>query len=220
LEQLICSSWSNAFVLVYFLADFNTIIAHEHIGAHSPSRLPMQDFQDWSDNNNLVHISTRWDEFTWTNGKRGPNHTKSRLDISICNQIWLDKLLATHSLGIGQIIFLSWWSFKIMIAGLLHNLSLWRCGLIIECEYVNFACWNTPVVGYPMFILSQKWKLLKYITNPYQIAEHMVNYYWSIPCTNFAILEEANFVAEVIPNLIGDNINTILTLIPSKWCQR
>jgi len=42
------------------IGDFNTILgSHEHQGKHEPTRLPMSDFQTWSDSNNLIHLHTK-----------------------------------------------------------------------------------------------------------------------------------------------------------------
>jgi hypothetical protein len=74
-----------------FIGDFNVIIgAHEHRGRISPARLPMQEFQTWSDSFNLLHLPTRGADFTWNNGRGGTRHTEKRLDRAICNQLWID----------------------------------------------------------------------------------------------------------------------------------
>lgn len=74
------------------IGDFNTILgSHEHQGSHTPARLPMLDFQQWSDVNNLFHLPTRGSAFTWTNGRRGRNNTRKRLDRSIVNQLMIDN---------------------------------------------------------------------------------------------------------------------------------
>lgn len=79
-----------------FIGDFNSIIgAHEHRGRCSPARLPMEEFQIWSDSNNLFHIPTRGAAYTWSNGRDGNRHTKRRLDMAICNQAWMDFFTST-----------------------------------------------------------------------------------------------------------------------------
>jgi hypothetical protein len=84
----------------------------------------MEDFQYWTDSNNLVHLPTRGRGafLSWANGRRGHAYTKKR--------------------GL-QFKFLKMWS--------LHD----------SCKDVIKNCWNTLVVGCPMFILSQKLKMLK-----------------------------------------------------------
>ncbi|PNX72820.1 ribonuclease H, partial [Trifolium pratense] len=52
------------------------------------------------------------------------------------------------------------------------------------------------------------------LTDQSQIAEHIVNYYKSLFCTN-TVLQEQLLAQEVIPNLITDDINVVLTLLPS-----
>lgn len=42
------------------IGDFNSIVgSHEHRGACPPTRTPMNDFFDWSDTNNFIHLPTR-----------------------------------------------------------------------------------------------------------------------------------------------------------------
>lgn len=73
------------------IGDFNSILgSHKHRGASPPARTPMNDFFDWSDTNNFIHLPTRGVQFTWSNGRNGNRQTKRRLDRVICNQAWLD----------------------------------------------------------------------------------------------------------------------------------
>jgi exonuclease III len=74
-----------------FLGDFNVIMgAHEHRGRCNPARLPIEEFQSWTNTFNLIHLPTRGASFTWSNGRGGTRHTERRLDRVICNQAWLD----------------------------------------------------------------------------------------------------------------------------------
>jgi len=53
-----------------YIGDFNSILgAHEHRGSFSLARLPMEEFQLWTNTNNLLHLPTRGAEFTWANGR-------------------------------------------------------------------------------------------------------------------------------------------------------
>jgi hypothetical protein len=73
-----------------FFGDFNSILgAHEHRGRHNPARTPIDDFQSWTEDNDLVHIPTRGALVTWSNRRSGRNHTERRLDRSVCNHSWL-----------------------------------------------------------------------------------------------------------------------------------
>ncbi|GAU48963.1 hypothetical protein TSUD_406710 [Trifolium subterraneum] len=70
-----------------FLGDFNAILgAHEHRGRVSPARLPMEDFQKWTDEFNLIHLPTTRAEFAWMNDRRGLRYAERRLDRAVCNQ--------------------------------------------------------------------------------------------------------------------------------------
>lgn len=51
-------------------------------------------------------------------------------------------------------------------------------------------------------------------TNTQQISTHIINYYKSLFCSNF-VLQEQHIVEEVIPNIITDEINDLLTILPS-----
>ncbi|PNX82112.1 ribonuclease H, partial [Trifolium pratense] len=53
------------------------------------------------------------------------------------------------------------------------------------------------------------------LTDPAQIADHVVQYYKNLFCTN-PILQEQILVEQVIPNLVGQDTNALLTMIPSK----
>lgn len=53
-----------------FIGDFNAIIsADEYKGQHIPSKIPINDFHNWSDTNNLIHLPTLGNTFTWCNGR-------------------------------------------------------------------------------------------------------------------------------------------------------
>lgn len=54
------------------------------------------------------------------------------------------------------------------------------------------------------------------VTNPSHIVvEHVVNYYKCLFSTN-TVLQEQDLVEEIIPNLVDDNTNYLLTMLPSK----
>jgi hypothetical protein len=52
------------------------------------------------------------------------------------------------------------------------------------------------------------------ITSQEQISEHVVNYYNNLFCTN-TVLQDSLLAEEVIPNLVNDDINALLTVLPS-----
>ncbi|GAU43510.1 hypothetical protein TSUD_399030 [Trifolium subterraneum] len=117
-----------------FMGDFNVIMGHhEYRGSSVPASLPMSEFQDWSNANDLLHLQTRGAWFTWSNGRRGRAFTEKRLDRAICNQSWLNSCSE----------FLKMWT--------LHE----------SCKDIISNCWGTQIVGSPMFILSKKLKHLK-----------------------------------------------------------
>lgn len=52
------------------------------------------------------------------------------------------------------------------------------------------------------------------LTEPQEIANHVVSYFQNIFCTS-PFLQDQLLAAEFIPNLIGENINDMLTILPS-----
>jgi hypothetical protein len=149
-----------------FIGDFNVIIgAHEHRGRISPARLPMQEFQNWSESFNLIHFPTRGADFTWNNGRGGARHTEKRLDRAICNQSWIDvcnvssvTALVKHKSDHFPLLL----DFQFTSTSFVSNFKFMRMwSLHPDCANVIAACWNTNIAGCPMFILSKKLKLLK-----------------------------------------------------------
>jgi len=149
-----------------FTSDFNTILgAHENRGYFSPARIPMEDFQNWTNNNNLIHLPTRGAAFTWRNGREGHRYTERRLDRCICNHSWIDTcnnvtsstLIRNRSdhhpilleFLINDHKFTS--QFKFMKMWSLHD----------DCRSIVSNSWNTTVVGCPMLVLSRKLQILK-----------------------------------------------------------
>lgn len=148
------------------IGDFNTILGtHEQRSNFRPSATPINDFQTWSDLNNLIHIQTRGATFTWSNGRRGRCHIQRRLDRVICNQEWfnvfnsvscytLTKLRSDH--------FPLLFEFKnddIHYVSQFEFLKIWIAHE--DCINVVKNSWNTPFVGCPVYILSEKLKHLK-----------------------------------------------------------
>jgi hypothetical protein len=181
-----------------FMGDFNVILgAHEHRGRISPARLPMDEFQSWTDTFNLFHLPTRGSVFAWDNGRGGARHTEKRLDRVVCNQDWLNictmsavSALVKHKsdhfpllldFQLTSTTFAS--SFKFMRMWSLHQ----------DCRNVILDCWKTEVTGCPMFILNKKLKLLKIKLKD-----------WNKNC--FGNVNEAVTTAEQNLNLIQDQI--------------
>jgi hypothetical protein len=52
------------------------------------------------------------------------------------------------------------------------------------------------------------------ITDTSLMADHVVNYFKNVFCTNFS-LQDQLLVDEVIPNLVSDSVNALLTMLPS-----
>lgn len=64
--------------------------SHEHRGRGIPPRVSFEDFRNWTDLSQLIHIDTRGSQYTWSNGRVGSHYTERKLDRSICNEDWLN----------------------------------------------------------------------------------------------------------------------------------
>jgi ribonuclease HI len=53
------------------------------------------------------------------------------------------------------------------------------------------------------------------LSDPQHIADHIVQYYKSLFCTNLDVLQDQSIVDDVIPKVIDDRLNSILTMLPS-----
>jgi len=139
--------------------------AHEHSGNFTLARQPIEDFVNWSDNNEMIHLPTRGAKFAWNNGRSGRWHTKRRLDRTVVNKNLLDicspisfstltKIRSDHypfllDLKTDNTKFSS--SFKFQKMWSLHN----------GCKQLIVDCWNNHIIGCHMFVLHSNLKLLK-----------------------------------------------------------
>jgi ribonuclease HI len=149
-----------------FLGDFNVIMgAHEHRSRSTPARLPIAEFQSWTDSFNLIHLHTKGAAFTWSNGRGGNRHTERRLDRVVCNQRWLDLCCVSTVNTISKLrsdhfpILLDFQLSMTSFASQFKFMKMWS--LHPSCKDVISDSWNSVVVGCPMFVLSQKLKSLK-----------------------------------------------------------
>ncbi|GAU32780.1 hypothetical protein TSUD_152280 [Trifolium subterraneum] len=140
--------------------------AHEHNGFTTPSRTPIDDFNDWTDSNQLIHLPTKGANFTWSNGRLGNRFTERRLDRAICSQSWLDvcssidctTLVKNRSDHYPLLLEFSSHSFRFMSS--FKFMKMWT--MHDDCRNVISQCWNERVdVGCPMFVLNSKLKRLK-----------------------------------------------------------
>jgi hypothetical protein len=149
-----------------FIGDYNVILgSHEHRGRTLPARMPMTEFQSWTDSFNLFHLPTKGAVFTWNNGRGGARHTEKRLDRAVCNQLWLDTCCVTDVTTLVKHksdhfpLLLSFQTAANTIVSNFKFHKMWTRHP--DCKDLVVSTWNTNVVGCPMYILSQKLKLLK-----------------------------------------------------------
>jgi exonuclease III len=161
-------SWIQSTVLLpwVFIGDFNTILGvHEHSGSHVPAHSPMDEFLHWSDSNNLVHLPTRGMCYTWSNGRRGNNHTEKRLDRSICTLDFIDTFSSISCSTLTKTrsdhfpLLLEFHSSSARHASSFRFMSMWLLHPTCKEEITNI--WNSSIAGCPMFVLCKKLKLLK-----------------------------------------------------------
>jgi hypothetical protein len=184
-----------------FIGDFNAIIgAHEHRGSFNPARLPMTEFQNWAESFNLVHFPTRGAEFTWSNGRRSGRCTERRLDRVLCNNLFLDlcnsisvTTLIKHKSDHYPLLF-ELQTSTVTFASQFKFMRMWT--LHPDCKQVVQDCWNSNIIGCPMFVLSRKLKLLK---------ENLKT--WNKNC--FGNVHEFVTTAEQNLHLIQEQIQTI-----------
>ena len=148
------------------LGDFNSILgSHEQRSNFRPIPQPILDFQAWTDTNNLIHIPTRGTAFTWSNGRKGRFHIQRRLDRAICNQKWFDECNVVTCSTLTKLrsdhfpILLEFKNHNLPFVSQFKFLKMWVAHE--DCINVVRNCWNTNIIGCPMFVLSEKLKLLK-----------------------------------------------------------
>jgi len=149
-----------------FIGDHNVVIgSHEYRGSYTPARLPMEEFLGWLEANSLYHIPTRGSEFTWSNGRRGNRSTEKRLDISICNQQWLDLCFSFSSSTLTKHksdhypLLLEFQITSASFASQFKFQQMWA--LHPDCKDIITSSWNSNIIGSPMYILNTKLKNLK-----------------------------------------------------------
>jgi hypothetical protein len=149
-----------------FFGYFNVIFgAHEHRGRVSPARLPIEEFQNWTDSYNLVHLPTRGVEFTWNNGRGGIRLTERRLDRVMCNHSWVDFCSVSSVTALTRIrsdLFPLSFDFQSSFGSHVSQFKFMKMwSLHPDCSNVILDSWSANVIGCPMFVLSQKLKNLK-----------------------------------------------------------
>lgn len=137
----------------------------EHNGAHSPSRVHINDFKTWHDLNNLVDYSSRGPFFTRHNGRLGRGLVECMLDRAFGNQLWLSM---ASSMCVSSLSRLRSNHYPLLreanFCNQLHSssfkfLTIWT--LYDSRESFIMKVWSTDIICCPIFILSTKLHLLK-----------------------------------------------------------
>ncbi|XP_058776557.1 uncharacterized protein LOC131650867 [Vicia villosa] len=149
-----------------FIGDFNAIISSdEYRGNHSPSKIPMADFFNWSNDNHYIHLPTVGNFPTWSNGRKGRNLTEKRMDRAICNTDFLDACCTLVCSTLPRFksdhfpILLTFEVDKISFKSQFKFLRMWSS--YDDCINIIQSSWNANVSGCLMFILDRKLRILK-----------------------------------------------------------
>lgn len=131
-----------------------------------PSSIACDEFKSWIDACDLIHLPTIGAEFIWSNRRRGSAHTEMRLDRVICNEAWFTHWDSStcstlpRSKSDHYPILMKLQKNAITFSSSFKFLKMWSTHK--ECYNVIADFWK-KVVGCPMFILSQKLKILKLV---------------------------------------------------------
>ncbi|XP_058734177.1 uncharacterized protein LOC131605902 [Vicia villosa] len=149
-----------------FIGDFNSIVSSDEYKGHStPSKTPIKDFFNWTDSNNLIHLPTLGNPFTWCNGRKGRLRTEKRLDRVICNLDLLDVCNSVNCNTLPKVksdhypLLFTINLYKVIFKSQFRFLSIWSKNE--ECLKIIEEVWKTKFWGCPMYFLDRKLKLLK-----------------------------------------------------------
>jgi len=79
-----------------FLGDFNAVMgANEKWGRRPPTSASCLDFVHWTAVNLLSHLHIAGPLYIWHNGRFGVENVALHLDMSVCNEEWLNFLRHT-----------------------------------------------------------------------------------------------------------------------------
>lgn len=139
--------------------------SHEMWGSSLPLRVSCKDFKSWSESCRLTHINTRGANFTWNNGRRASLCTGKWLDCSLYKENRMDfwdtisYCTLTWSHSNHHPLFLVAKKRETTFPFSFKFLKVWT--LHLDCKILVATIWSRLVVGYPMFVLAQKLKVVK-----------------------------------------------------------
>lgn len=148
-----------------FIGDFNAVLgAHEQRGGSLPQKLSCEDYISWTESNSAVHIDTKGAPFTWSNG-RIMAFTERRLDRTIVNQHCLSFFSSLSCLTLTR----NQCDYSPILLSLEKGLKMKHSPFKFfnmwsehpDCERLVKETWLKPVIGFLMYILVLKLKLLK-----------------------------------------------------------
>ncbi|XP_019455197.1 PREDICTED: uncharacterized protein LOC109356329 [Lupinus angustifolius] len=188
-----------------YIGDFNVVLgSHECRGLRLPSKITSEDFQNFTEDADLIHLNTRGVDFTWTNKRRGASLTEKRLDRVLCNEDWISSwnqvlccTLPRISSDHNPILFCSLDS-DARRSSYFRFLKMWTSHP--DCIRVIADAWKEDILGCPMFILAEKLKRLKCKLNIWN---------WNVFGNIHQQVKEALSSVDVIQACINDHGPTI-----------
>ncbi|CAL5209865.1 unnamed protein product [Lathyrus oleraceus] len=149
-----------------FIGDFNSILgAQDHRGVNNPNISHMRGFKEWTKQNLLIDVPSKGVIFTRYNGRSGRAFVERKLDKDFCNNSWVTN---SHTLTVTTLpkLISSYHPIILDSSFTIHRytshfrfLCMWT--LHDNCQEFIAKVWSTCIVGYPMFILYRKLKILK-----------------------------------------------------------
>lgn len=125
----------------------------------------MEDFNNLANNNNLIHLPTKWAFFTLSNGRKGNQLIEKRLDRCIFNQDLISTCSTVSCFTLARIKsghFLLVLEFKLNDIGHATSLKFMQMwALNPDCKDNINRIRNTSTHGSPVFVLNHKLKLVK-----------------------------------------------------------
>ncbi|XP_019451698.1 PREDICTED: uncharacterized protein LOC109353792 [Lupinus angustifolius] len=190
------------------IGDFNVVLgAHECRSARLPAKTPCLEFKSFSDSAGLLHLNTLGAQFTWTNKKRGNALTEKRLDRALCNEDWLTCWNQENK------------AQKDLLDALMTEEIFWkekaRVKWFTQGDRNTSFFHKVTKIRHATKSISRLLTNDNILSNQEDIDNHIIGYYKDL----FASPNDThtnNLIHDVIPPLVNQEENSMLTEIPSN----
>lgn len=190
------------------LGYYNSILgAHEHRVRRTPNQLSCNDFRDWTNACNLIHLTTKGAFFIWSNGRRCAALAERRLDRVCCNDDWLSAWSEVTCCTLNRNQSDHYPILMTLRKNVIHNASSFKFMKMWPDheDYFNLTAnsWNSSISGCSMYILSQKLKNLKSALKCWN-KEHFGNVHDKVRLAeeNVSRIQDQIFISGYIDDLI------------------